>query len=36
MGNKIAGLMGGMIETISTQYSLSTSFFSQWYRIGIG
>ena len=26
MGNKIAGLMGGMIETISTQYSLSTFF----------
>jgi POT family proton-dependent oligopeptide transporter len=24
MGNKIAGSMGGMIETISTQYSLST------------
>jgi POT family proton-dependent oligopeptide transporter len=23
---KIAGLMGGMIETISTQYSLSTFF----------
>jgi POT family proton-dependent oligopeptide transporter len=26
MGNKIAGSMGGMIETISTQYSLSTFF----------
>lgn len=26
MGNKIAGLMGGMIETITTQYSLSTFF----------
>ncbi|CAM2837144.1 peptide MFS transporter [Flavobacterium frigoris] len=26
MGNKIAGSMGGMIETISTKYSLSTFF----------
>jgi POT family proton-dependent oligopeptide transporter len=24
MGNKLAGLMGGMIETITAQYSLST------------
>jgi POT family proton-dependent oligopeptide transporter len=23
MGNKLAGLMGGMIETITAQYSLS-------------
>jgi hypothetical protein len=28
MGNKLAGLMGGMIETITAQYSLSTFFFS--------
>jgi POT family proton-dependent oligopeptide transporter len=26
MGNKLAGLMGGMIETITAQYSLSTFF----------
>src|SRR3970040_1723943 len=26
MGNKLAGSMGGMIETITTQYSLSTFF----------
>lgn len=27
MGNKLAGAMGGMIETITEQYSLSTFFF---------
>jgi POT family proton-dependent oligopeptide transporter len=27
MGNKLAGLMGGMIETITAQYSLSTFSF---------
>jgi hypothetical protein len=29
MGNKLAGLMGGMIETITAQYSLS---FFQFYN----
>jgi POT family proton-dependent oligopeptide transporter len=28
MGNKLAGLMGGMIETITAQYSLSTFNFT--------
>jgi POT family proton-dependent oligopeptide transporter len=28
MGNKLAGLMGGMIETITAQYSLSTFFYT--------
>jgi POT family proton-dependent oligopeptide transporter len=26
MGNKLAGSMGGMIETITAQYSLTTFF----------
>jgi POT family proton-dependent oligopeptide transporter len=33
MGNKLAGLMGGMIETITAQYSLSTLIF---YNSSIG